>query len=52
MTLIQQHHAQMVFFALEMEATLVELVDERIINICVHQEYNDTINDEKRDTLL
>ena len=45
-----QHNAQMVFSVVKTEATLVELIDERINNICVHEEYNDT--DEKRDTLM
>ena len=38
------------FFVVKTEATLVELIDERINNICVHEEYNDT--NEKRDTLM
>ena len=40
----------MVFFVVKTEATLVELIDERINNICVHEEHNDT--NEKRDTLM
>jgi hypothetical protein len=48
--LLLQRNAQQVLFVVKMESILVELIDERINNICSHKEYNDTY--EKRDTLM
>ena len=48
--LLLQMNAQQVLFVVKKESILVELIDERINNICSHKEYNDTY--EKRDTLM
>jgi hypothetical protein len=42
LTLILGEFVFLVLFAVKTEATLVELIDERISNVCGQQEYNDT----------